>query len=26
MFLDYRIKYLGTEEKSANDFFFRTSI
>ena len=26
MYLDYRIKYLGTAEKSANDFFFRTSI
>ena len=26
MYLDYRIKYLGTAEKSADDFFFRTSI
>ena len=26
MYLDYRIKYLGTAEKSAKDFFFRTSI
>ena len=26
MYLDYRIKYLGTAEKSTNDFFFRTSI
>ena len=26
MYLDYRIKYLGTEEKSADNFFFRTSI
>jgi len=26
MYLDYRIKYLGTAEKSPEDFFFRTSI
>jgi len=26
MYLDYRIKYLGTAEKSPNDFFLRTSI
>ena len=26
MYLDYRIKYLGTAEKSADDFFFRASI
>jgi hypothetical protein len=26
MYLDYRIKYLGTEEKSPDDFFLRTSI
>jgi len=26
MYLDYRIKYLGTAEKSPDDFFFRTSI
>ncbi|RMZ48915.1 hypothetical protein EB821_05070 [Candidatus Marinimicrobia bacterium PRS2] len=26
MYIDYRIKYLGTAEKSADDFFFRTSI
>lgn len=26
MYLEYRIKYLGTAEKSADDFFFRTSI
>jgi hypothetical protein len=26
MYLDYRIKYLGTEGKSPDDFFFRTSI
>ena len=26
IYLDYRIKYLGTEEKSPDDFFFRTSI
>ena len=26
MYLDYRIKYLGTAKKSANDFFFRASI
>ena len=26
MYLDYRIKYLGTTKKSANDFFIRTSI
>ncbi|MBC8257147.1 MAG: hypothetical protein H8E85_07550 [Candidatus Marinimicrobia bacterium] len=26
MYLDYRIKYLGAEEKSADDIFFRASI
>jgi hypothetical protein len=26
IYMDYRIKYLGAAEKSADDFFFRTSI
>ena len=26
MYFDYRIKYLGAAEKSADDFFFRASI